>query len=54
MSRDRERIYIAVIALALITAGFLGVMLWEETRDDDRLILSVGEDRLSATGGEDG
>ena len=54
MSRARERIYLAVIALALVTAGFLGVMLWDETRSDDRVILSVGEDGLSVAAGEDG
>lgn len=53
MSRARERIYIAVTTLALATTAFLGVLLWDERRGEERVILSVGEDGLSLSAGEE-
>lgn len=49
MQARKERIYMAVTAIAVVTAAFLGVMLWNESQEDPRLILSVGEDGMSVS-----
>lgn len=50
MSLDKERMYIAAIALALATTAFLAVMLWAERAEDPRLILSVDDGEISMRG----